>query len=218
MTRAAYLEVLERLAREYPSWKAPVVTFSASMDKDPFKILFSTILSLRTKDEVTEQACARLFARAKNSQDLAAMRAADLEKIIYPVGFYKVKAANIIEIAKTLNARHGGQIPQTLDELLAFKGVGRKTANLVLSLGFDKPAICVDIHVHRISNRLGFVQTKTPEQTEFALMKKLPKHVWNKINDLLVAFGQTLCRPVSPKCSVCPVATLCQRCGVGKSR
>ncbi|MBN1968371.1 MAG: endonuclease III [Candidatus Delongbacteria bacterium] len=205
MNKEQYLENLRVLKNEYPKWNAPVVTLIAIHSNDPFKILISTILSLRTKDEVTSIASERLFEIADSADKLAKLDSEIIEKLIYPVGFYKRKAIQIKQICIEIIDNYGGNVPDNLNDLLKFKGVGRKTANLVLSLGFKIPAICVDVHVHRISNRFGFVETKTPEETEFVLMGKLPKSNWNDINDLLVAFGQTICRPVSPKCILCPL-------------
>ncbi len=213
-----FLKVLQILEKEYPKWNAPVVTLLAHHTKDPYKVLISTIISLRTKDEVTAKASERLFKLADNPYDMVKLSEEEIAKAIYPAGFYKNKAKTILEVSKTLIEKYNGKVPDKLEELLKLKGVGRKTANLVLSLGFNKPAICVDIHVHRICNRLGFVKTKTPEETEFELMKKVPKKYWSKINDLLVAFGQTICKPVSPLCSKCPVEKYCEKVGVDRHR
>lgn len=218
MRLEGYLAVLEILSGEYPKWNAPVVTLIAHHSNDPFRVLISTILSLRTKDETTAEASGRLFSLADTPQAMIALSQETIERAIFPVGFYRNKAAQILQICRRLIDEFAGRVPDDLDTLMTFKGVGRKTANLVVALGFNKPAICVDVHVHRISNRLGFVRTKTPEETEMALRKKIPVDRWNGINDLLVAFGQTLCKPVSPFCSQCPVAHLCERKGVKKSR
>lgn len=199
-------------------WVTPAVTIVATQDRDPFKVLISCILSLRTRDQATAEASARLFALADTPEKLAKL---DLERIvatIYPVGFYRNKAGQIREISSQLIEEYAGQVPDDLDRLLKFKGVGRKTANLVLTLGHGKPGICVDIHVHRISNRWGYVKTRTPEETEFALRGKLPPEYWIPINDLLVTFGQNQCTPVSPRCSSCPLFALCDRVGVEKFR
>jgi endonuclease III len=198
-----YITAIEILKKEYPKWNAPIVTFIAIQTKDPFRILISTILSLRTKDQVTSEAAKRLFEQADTPAIMLTLSAEKLAQLIYPVGFYKTKANQILVICALIIEKHKGLVPDSLEELLKFKGVGRKTANLVLAQGFQKDAICVDTHVHRISNRLGYVKTKTPEETEFALMKKLPKSYWSQINDLLVAFGQTICNPVKPKCHKC---------------
>ena len=185
---------------------------------DPFLVLISCLLSLRTKDEVTEAASRRLFALARTPQQMLNLSQVKLRRLIYPVGFYRTKALRIHQICHHLLGRFRGKVPATLDELLTLPGVGRKTANLVLTLGHKKPGICVDVHVHRISNRLGYVRTQTPFDTEMALREKLPKRYWMEYNALLVRFGQELCRPVSPWCSRCPVRGYCARRGVGKSR
>lgn len=186
--------------------------------RDPFRTLVGCILSLRTRDETTADACRRLFREAPTPERLARLPRKRIERAIYPVGFYRTKARVVQEVARTLLERHGGRVPQRLDELLRLKGVGRKTANLVLTLAFGKDGICVDTHVHRISNRWGLVRTRTPEQTERELRRCLPKRYWKSFNGLLVPFGQNLCRPLSPWCSRCPVARLCPRVGVTRSR
>ena len=210
--------VLEILRREAPAWGAPAVTLIAEQSGDPFRVLISTILRLRTKDETTAAASRRLFARAATPRGMLRLRAATIARLIYPVGFYRTKARAIRSVCRTLLARWNGAVPQDLDALLTLQGVGRKTANLVLTLGFRAPGICVDTHVHRITNRLGYVRTRTPDATEQALRRKLPPQHWIEINDLLVAFGQHLCRPISPHCSRCPVAHSCARRGVATSR
>jgi endonuclease-3 len=182
--------------------------------ESPFRVLISCILSLRTQDATTARASHRLFAVAATPQAMLKLSAKRIEKLIYPVGFYKTKAKNIREICRVLVERYGAEVPDEIDELLKLKGVGRKTANLVVTLGYKKPGICVDTHVHRISNRWGYVKTATPEKTEFALREKLPKPYWIEYNDLLVSFGQHLCRPISPLCSHCPVKKYCGRIGV----
>ena len=199
-------------------WLTPAVTIVATQDHDPFKVLISCILSLRTRDQTTADASMRLFGLADTPAKLSRLSAAEIEEAIYPVGFYRVKALQILEISRQLAELHGGRVPDDLDELLKFKGVGRKTANLVLTLGFGKAGICVDTHVHRICNRWGYISTKTPEQTEVALRKKLPPEYWIVINDLLVSFGQNQCTPISPRCSSCPLYHLCDRVGVEKFR
>lgn len=206
------------LAAEYRDWNSPIITFIANRGATPFEILVSTILSLRTKDEVTSEAAARLFKKARTPEQLLALGEAAVADLIYPVGFYPTKAKRLMAISRIVLERYAGRVPETLEALLELPGVGRKTANLVLVEGFKKPAICVDTHVHRISNRIGYVNTRTPEQTEFALRKILPRRHWIRYNELLVAFGQVLCRPVSPFCSKCPVARMCARIGVEKHR
>lgn len=210
---------LKILKKEIKRWKQPVVGVIADEAIDrPFETLISCLLSLRTKDAVTDEASRRLFAVAKTPDDLAVLPEETISKLIYPVGFYKTKAKNIRSICAILLEKHGGTVPRTIEELLELPGVGRKTANLVVTVGYDDYGICVDTHVHRISNRLGFVKTKTPEETEFALRKKLPKKHWKTYNDILVTYGQNLCVPISPWCSRCAVANLCEKRGVPKHR
>jgi endonuclease-3 len=175
-------------------------------------------LSLRTKDSTTREASERLFKIAPTPKKLAGLEADTIERAIYPAGFYRVKAGTLKEIGRVLVEEHGSKVPDTLEGLLELKGVGRKTANLVVTMGYNKPGICVDIHVHRITNRWGYVRTKTPDATEMALRRKLPPAHWADINDLLVAYGQNLCRPVSPHCSVCKLYEMCDRVGVKKRR
>jgi endonuclease-3 len=206
--------VIRILRREVPKWETPIVTLMAETYESPFRVLISCILSLRTQDATTARASHRLFAVAATPQAMLKLSAKRIEKLIYPVGFYKTKAKNIREICRVLVERYGAEVPDEIDELLKLKGVGRKTANLVVTLGYKKPGICVDTHVHRISNRWGYVKTATPEKTEFALREKLPKPYWIEYNDLLVSFGQHLCRPISPLCSHCPVKKYCGRIGV----
>lgn len=185
---------------------------------DPFRVLISTVISLRTKDDVTFAASQRLFNVAATPIEILDLDPSEIAGLIYPAGFYRNKSNQIRRIAEILLEDHGGAVPASLLELTALPGVGRKTANLVLSVGFGIDAICVDIHVHRISNRLGWVETTTPEQTEFALMEILPKRYWIPINEWLVGFGQQICTPRSPKCSICPLLGACPRTGVAHSR
>ena len=206
------------LRREAPKWQTPVVTLIAEASDSPFKVLISCILSLRTQDSTTAQASRRLFALADSPETMVRFSAKKIEQVIFPVGFYRTKAKTILEICRNLNENYRGRVPDEIDELLKFKGVGRKTANLVVTLGYNKPGICVDTHVHRISNRWGYVKTATPEKTEVALRQKLPKQYWIEYNDLLVSFGQQLCRPISPLCSQCPVAKYCSQIGVTVKR
>ena len=196
----------------------PTVSRIARQKRDPFKILISTVLSLRTKDEVTMDASKRLFVIADTAKKLSTTPVRTIEMAIYPVGFYKTKARSIKKIASQIDNEHAGVVPDTIDELLKFKGVGRKTANLVVTLGYGRDGICVDTHVHRVSNRLSLVKTKTPEQTEFALMDVLPKKFWIGYNELLVSFGQQVCKPISPLCSTCPLERGCPKIGVDKHR
>jgi endonuclease-3 len=217
--KSAEIHTAIRLLRnEYRSWKTPAVTIVAQCEQSPFKVLVSCIISLRTKDEVTARASARLFGRAGTPEDMLALTADDIAGLIYPAGFYRNKSSQILEISRRLMEEYNGTVPDTIDELLKFKGVGRKTANLVVTLGFGKPGICVDTHVHRICNRWGYVATKTAEETEFELRKKLPAEYWIEINDLLVAFGQNHCHPVSPRCSSCCLSDCCLRTGVRSAR
>jgi endonuclease-3 len=190
----------------------------AGLSRDPYQVLIACLLSLRTKDETTGPAARRLFALADTPEQMVTLTPAQVKQAIYPVGFYKTKARTVLDISQILIDKYGSQVPDEIDELLVFKGVGRKTANLVVTLGFQKPGICVDTHVHRISNRWGYVKTKNPEGTEMALRAILPKRFWIGYNDLLVAFGQTLCHPTSPKCSLCPIERYCEKIDVKRSR
>ncbi len=218
METKTFVRVLSILKRESLHWNAPIVTLVAQRSRDPYQILISTLLSLRTKDETTTKASQRLFEKAKTPDEMVKLSAQEIASAIYPVGFYKRKAQAILKISEILISQYGGKVPDTLEALLQLPGVGRKTANLVLTLGYGKPGICVDTHVHRITNRLGYVTTKTPEQTEMSLIEKLPPKWWIEVNDILVAFGQTLCKPVSPWCTQCPVYSFCQRRGVTRFR
>ena len=210
--------VIATLREEYKNWQTPAVPIIAQCNGSPFKVLVSCIISLRTKDEVTALASARIFARAETSEEMARLSVDEIAGLIYPAGFYRTKADQIALLSRQLVVEYGGIVPDTIDELLAFNGVGRKTAHLVMTLGFGKPGICVDTHVHRICNRLGYVSTKKPDDTETVLRSILPPEYWIEINDLLVAFGQNLCHPVSPRCSVCAVSGVCNRSGVTVSR
>ena len=185
---------------------------------DPFRVLIACLLSLRTKDETTGPAAARLFAFADTPRAMLRLTPRQIERAIFPVGFYRTKARVILGVCRDLIERFDGRVPDDIDALLTLKGVGRKTANLVVTQGFNKPGICVDVHVHRISNRLGYVTTRNPKETEMALRRRLPRRYWIGYNDLLVSFGQNICQPVSPRCSVCPVSHACPRLGVTRSR
>ncbi|MCJ7442578.1 MAG: endonuclease III [Thermoanaerobaculaceae bacterium] len=212
---------LDWLARELTKVREavrPTTLAEVERRRDPFRLLVACVISLRTKDEVTAQASARLFAVAATPEALARLPQSRIAKLIFPAGFYNTKAKQIREISRRIARDHGGRVPADRETLLALPGVGRKTANLVLGLGFGIPAICVDTHVHRISNRLGLVRTQNPEETEHALEKVLPRRLWIEINDLLVTFGQNVCQPVSPWCSACPLAERCPRIGVGRHR
>jgi len=189
-----------------------------SLRRDPFKVLISCILSLRTQDKTTGIASEKLFSLAPDMKTMSKLPVKTIEKAIYPVGFYKTKAERIKDICNVLIGKYNSSVPDDIDELLTLKGVGRKTANLVVTLGYGKPGICVDTHVHRITNRWGYVKTKTPEKTEFALREKLPEKYWLEINGMLVAFGQGICRPISPLCSRCGINRYCEKHGVTVSR
>ncbi len=219
MDKPTITKVLRILKHEVTRWKIPAVgVIAGEAVERPFETLVSTILSLRTKDKVTEEASRRLLAAAPSPSAISALPVKLIEKLIYPAGFYRTKARNLKETCCILLEKHGGRVPHTMDELLALPGVGRKTANLVLTVGYDEYGICVDTHVHRISNLWGYVRTRTPEETEFALRKKLPRRYWKTYNDLLVTFGQNLCVPVSPWCSRCPVERYCEKVGLKRSR
>ncbi len=211
----AVIKILRRAVR---AWRLPYVTEMAQIRRDPFRVLISTMLSLRTKDAVTEIASQKLFALADTPAKMLRLTPHQIEKAIYPVGFYRTKARRIHLVCQQLIQDYKGRVPDEIEELIKLPGVGRKTANLVLTLGYGKLGICVDTHVHRITNRWGYVQTKTPEQTEMALREKLPHAYWIEINDELVALGQNVCHPTSPKCSICPVREYCDRVGVVRSR
>jgi endonuclease-3 len=211
-------KVVHLLRRELKQGKLPIVTDLAERERNPFHILISTLLSLRTKDEVTAVATEKLLKLADTPEEMAILTKDEIISAIYPVGFYRNKARTVIGVSRDLIERYGARVPHTLDELLTLKGVGRKTANLVITLGYNGEGICVDTHVHRISNRLGYVKTATPEETEFALRDKLPKEYWTDINTLLVAFGRKICRPISPLCSKCSLSAYCDKVGVTKSR
>ena len=220
MTNKSIPKIIEILKEEYKRFDEPIVSQIAYDVRaaSPFKVLISTIISLRTKDDVTKAASFKLFAVADTADELMKLPAEEIRSLIFPAGFYKTKAQTIIDVSRTIAEKYDGVVPDEIDELLKLKGVGRKTANLVVTLGYGKLGICVDTHVHRISNRFGYVSTKTPEETEFALRKKLPKKFWIVYNDLLVSYGQNLCKPISPFCSQCKISNYCERIGVIKSR
>jgi endonuclease-3 len=207
--------VIKVLKREIRKWPVPAL---AKFVETPFTVLISCILSLRTQDKTTLAASDRLFTIATTPETTLKVPVETIEKAIYPVSFYRTKARTIHEICRQLLSRFAGKVPSDLDELLSLPGVGRKTANIVVTLGFQKAGIAVDTHVHRISNRLGYVRTKSPDKTEMALRRKLPPKYWIVFNDLLVAYGQNLCKPTSPHCSICRIATYCRRVGVKTSR
>ncbi len=207
-------KIIKILRKEIRHFGVPIVTEVSQRRRDPFEVLVTTILSLRTKDEVTREAARRLLDKVHSPQDIIDIEEQELARLIFPVGFYKTKAKNLKNISKDLIEKFKGRVPDDLDELLKLKGVGRKTANLVITLAFGKPGICVDTHVHRVSNRLGYVATKTPEATEMALREKLPRQYWIEYNDLLVTWGQNICRPISPFCSKCAIRPYCRQVGV----
>ncbi len=207
--------VVSILKKEIRQWPVPVIGHYV---ETPFTVLISCLLSLRTQDATTNAASDRLFAIAKDPRTMLATPVRTIQKAIYPVSFYRVKSRSIHEISRQLLERFGGDVPSGLDDLLTLPGVGRKTANIVVTIAFRKQGIAVDTHVHRISNRLGYVRTKTPDDTEMALRRKLPEKHWIVFNDLLVAYGQNLCKPISPFCTQCKIAPYCRRVGVTVSR
>ena len=216
---AAVFRAMEAgLAAARPGRELPSVSEIAHRDRDPFRVLVATMISLRTKDEVTSRASEALLSAAPTPAALAALPVDRIARSIFPAGFYRTKARHLREVARLLIDHHDGKVPPDMDALLALPGVGRKTANLVRNLGFGLPGICVDTHVHRISNRLGWVRTRTPGQTEIALMEILPRRYWIGINGLLVSYGQAVCTPLSPRCSTCRAARWCARAGVGRTR
>jgi endonuclease III len=209
---------LRILRREVRQWQEPVVGMVAKESRDPFRILIACVLSLRTKDRTTAEASRRLFALACDPASMLKLPLPKIQAAIYPVGFFRTKAKQIHAMCAHILGTYEARVPDSIDELLTLPGVGRKTANLVVTVGYGKPGICVDIHVHRISNRWGYIQTKTPAQSEQALCQKLPAKYWITFNDLLVPFGQNVCQPVSPYCSRCHLTKYCDRVGVTRSR
>jgi len=210
--------IVEILRREVIGLEVPVVTEFSRKRRDPFDVLISTILSLRTKDDVTRAAARRLLERTHTPEAILALPEEEIAALIFPVGFYKTKSRTLRQVCRDLIDRYHGGVPDDIDELLTLKGVGRKTANLVVTLGYGKLGVCVDTHVHRVSNRLGYVSTKTPEQTEQALRQKLPQKYWIEFNDLLVTWGQNICKPISPFCSKCAIFPHCHQVGVARHR
>lgn len=206
--------VVRVLKESAPRWKPTALAQVAEERRDPFNVLIACLLSLRTKDETTLPAARRLFRLAHTPEGMLKLDQKTIERAIYPVGFYRSKARSILAICQALVRDYGGKVPDDIDELVKLKGVGRKTANLVVTVAYQKPGICVDTHVHRITNRWGYVETNTPLQTELALRGKLPKRHWITFNDLLVAFGQHICKPISPLCRACPVERYCPKVGV----
>ena len=218
MNLREFIKTWPLVTRQVKSLRIPWLDQMSAEGRDPFKILISCILSLRTQDKTTGEASQRLFRLAQTPEAMSRLSAEKIQKAIYPVGFYRVKARRIRDIGKEIVEKYGSKVPGTIEELLRLKGVGRKTANLVVTLGYDRPGICVDTHVHRITNRWGLIKTKNPAQTEFALREILPVRYWKKLNGYLVAFGQGICKPISPLCSQCKIRTFCVRVGVGRSR
>jgi endonuclease III len=218
ITRRSIGRALRILHKAAPVWDAPVLTLMAAERHDPFLTLIGCILSLRTKDQATAKAAARLFTHADTPSRMLELPQAQIAQLIYPVGFYRTKTNVILGICRELLRRFDGNVPDRIDDLLTLKGVGRKTANLVVTEAFGKPGICVDTHVHRISNRFGLIKTATPDKSETVLREVLPRRYWIEYNSILVAFGQTICQPASPWCSRCPVSHLCPRIGVVRSR
>lgn len=213
-----WARVVDALRAHLRASKLPSVSQIASVNGTPFRVLISTMISLRTKDEVTFAASERLFDAADTPGAMVALSPERIEELIYPAGFYRTKARNILEVSRAILDDHGGEVPATIEALTAFPGVGRKTANLVLGLGFGIASICVDTHVHRIANRCGWVTTRTPDETEGELASILPRRYWIEINELLVVYGQQTCTPTSPRCSSCTIAWQCARVGVERSR
>lgn len=212
-------EVHKILKEEFPKYHVPIVELIEAQTKDPFSVLLATIISARTKDQTTAIATKKLLEKVKDYKDLKKLSVKEIEELIFPVGFYKNKAKYLKELPNVLEEKFNGKLPETVEELCELPGVGRKTANLVAAVGFKKPAICVDVHVWRINNRLGYTKnSKTPLETEMTLRKKLPKDLWITYNTYLVAFGQRLCTPISPHCTICPIKKYCERNGVKKSR
>jgi len=206
--------VMRILKREYEKKRMPIVDLIQARTNDPFQVLVATILSARTLDQTTAAACRKLFKVVRNLAGLRRVPRLRLERLIYPVGFYRTKAKLLKRLPDVTAKRFRGVIPDTVEELILLPGVGRKTANLVVAVAFNKPAICVDVHVHRISNRWGLVRTRTPLETEMVLRRRLPVKYWQVFNAYLVSFGQSVCRPVRPHCGMCPIAAWCRRVGV----
>jgi len=204
-------KIYSKLRRFTKNLPVPLVELTMIQTKDPFKVLITTILSARTKDSLTIKVVPELFKEIKNLNDLKKIKQEKLEKIIHPINFYKNKAKYLKKLPIVIEKEFGGKIPKTIDQLITLPGVGRKTANLVVSVAFDEPAICVDTHVHKIINRIGLIKTKNPLETEMKLRKLLPKTMWQETNKLLVAFGQYQCIPINPKCSTCPIENECKK-------
>lgn len=206
------------LKKEYRKHQAPIVELVQKQTENPFMILVATMLSTRTKDETTSEVCDRLFKVVRRPSDFTALSIPSIEKLIFPIGFYHTKARYLKQLPLELDKLFGGRVPDTIDDLIKLPGVGRKVANLVVAVAFNKPAICVDVHVHRICNRLGLLKTKTPFDTEMRLRRILPVKYWITWNSQLVSFGQTICRPIGPRCPICPIFEYCDRVGVQDQR
>jgi endonuclease-3 len=216
--QAVLRRIVPRIRKSVSAVENPSVNVIACRTRSPFKVLVSTVISARTKEDVTMEASKRLFARVKSVRTLASMREQEIADCIYPAGFYRSKAKTLRALARMIIDDFGGKVPDRMEELLALPGVGRKTANLVITAGFGKPGICVDTHVHRISNRVGAVRTANPTETEFALRRVLPRRYWIEINGLLVKFGRAICTPLSPFCSTCTISNICAQTGVKRIR
>lgn len=218
MTIKEFTSAWHVLKKQIKTLNVPWLDNLASLDRDPFKVLISCILSLRTQDKTTGIASMRLFQLASTPQKISGLTVKTIQKAIYPVGFYRVKAKRIKKISAEIVERYRSKVPDTIEELLKLEGVGRKTANLVVTLGYDKDGICVDTHVHRITNRWGLIKTENPTETEFSLRELLPVRYWKELNGMLVAFGQGICKPISPLCSICKINQYCAKVGVSKYR
>ena len=211
MNDATISKIISILSEYTQTIHTPILDLVKIQTNDPFKILVGTMLSARTKDETTAQVLQKLFTKVNCAEDFQKLTLKEIEDLIYPIGFYHQKARYLKELPSVLKDKFNNEIPQTIEELIQIPGVGRKTANLVVILAFDKPAMCVDTHVHRISNRFGYIKTKTPAESEVELRKRLPLKYWKVYNSILVAFGQSLCKPINPQCDRCPVKAYCQR-------
>jgi endonuclease-3 len=218
MTLNDFVRAWPVLKKQVQSLKLPWIDEMTVRDRDPFKVLISCILSLRTQDKTTEEASRRLFQIAETPEALAEISVDRIQRAIYPVGFYRVKGQRIKDLSREIIRNYAGRVPDSIEELLKLKGVGRKTANLVVTVGYNRDGICVDTHVHRITNRWGLIKTQNPNQTEFSLREILPKKYWKTLNRYLVSFGQGVCKPVSPLCSQCRISKWCEKAGVTRSR
>jgi len=210
-------KAIKILRKEVRGFEEPIVT-KVSRKRNPYKTLISCILSLRTKDKVTAQASRRLFQLAETPEKMLSLPEKKIQEAIYPVGFYRTKARNIRKVSRILIDKYSSRVPDSIEELLKLPNVGRKTANITLVFGFQKEGLPIDVHCHRIPNRLGWIRTKTPEETEMVLRKLLPKKYWLDFNNLFVVWGQNICLPISPWCSKCAIKKCCKRVGVNKSR